>query len=85
MEARRDQALARKLGGSIKEKTGVKLMPNCKDITRMTLAGEDRRLGAGARLVIRAHRLFCTGCNNFGKQLVLMRQTATQWRSDSQK
>jgi hypothetical protein len=62
------------------ERLGVKLMPTCRDITRMVLAAEAHPLGAGARFVVRAHWLICKGCNNFGKQIKLMRKATARWR-----
>ncbi len=46
----------------------------------MVLRGEDRELGAGKRLVVRMHCLFCASCTSFGKQVVFMRKTSEQWR-----
>ncbi|MCV2367817.1 zf-HC2 domain-containing protein [Paucibacter oligotrophus] len=58
-------------------------LPKCKDITRMVLEGEERRLGQTEQLLIRAHYLICKGCTNFGKQVELMRKASAQWRSYS--
>ncbi|MCV2355555.1 zf-HC2 domain-containing protein [Paucibacter sp. B2R-40] len=61
----------------------MKLMPSCKDITHIVLAGEDRQLRAGERLLVRAHWMICSGCKNFGKQLGMMRQASARWRDCS--
>lgn len=59
----------------------MKLIPSCRDITHIVLAGEDRPLGQFTQVLVRAHRLFCSACNNFGKQVDLMRKANTRWRS----
>lgn len=56
-------------------------LPNCKEVTRLALEGENRALASRERLTIRVHRLFCKGCTNFGKQLDLMRKASARWRS----
>jgi hypothetical protein len=59
-------------------------LPNCKQITRIVLEGEDRPLGHAERLVIRSHYLICRSCSNFGKQVELMRRASTRWRRDAE-
>ncbi len=58
-------------------------LPNCKEITRLVLQGEDRPLGPVDQLRVRAHLLICTGCTNFGKQVELMRRASQRWRGYS--
>lgn len=57
-------------------------MRNCREVTALVLAGEDRRLGAGERLAIRVHLLVCHGCTNFSRQVAVMRRAMAHWRSD---
>jgi hypothetical protein len=59
----------------------VKFKPSCRDVTRMVLAGQDRQLGPVKLTLIRVHRLFCRACDNFGKQVELMRKASARWRS----
>ncbi len=58
-------------------------LPNCKQITRMVLEGEERPLGQAERLLIRTHYMICKGCTNFGKQVDLMRKASERWRNYS--
>ena len=48
-------------------------MPNCREVTTLVLAGEDRRLTWIERLRVRSHLLICSGCTNFTQQ---------RWQSD---
>ena len=57
-----------------------KLRLNCREVTRLTLAGEDRRLGLFDRIGIRLHLMICDACPRFAKQVKLMRQAIGQWR-----
>lgn len=56
-------------------------LPNCREVTRVVLEGEGRALTATEGLTIRAHRLFCKACRDFGKQVELMRKASARWRS----
>ncbi|HEV8312804.1 MAG TPA: zf-HC2 domain-containing protein [Burkholderiaceae bacterium] len=57
-----------------------KLRLNCREVTRLTLEGEDRRLGLFDRIGIRLHLMICDACPRFAKQVKLMRQAIGQWR-----
>ena len=50
----------------------------------MVLAGQDRPLGPVNLALIRIHRLFCRACQNFGKQVEMMRKASARWRSYSE-
>lgn len=56
------------------------LMRNCREVTRLVLAGEDRRLTAGERLGVRLHLMVCHGCTHFSAQVGVMRKAMAQWR-----
>lgn len=58
-------------------------LPDCREITRKVLEGEDRPLRPAEQVLIRAHWLICRGCSNFGKQVELMRRASQRWRSYS--
>ena len=57
-----------------------KLRLNCREVTRLTLEGGDRRLGLFDRIGIRLHLMICDACPRFAKQVKLMRQAIGQWR-----
>ncbi|MGQ0546384.1 MAG: zf-HC2 domain-containing protein [Betaproteobacteria bacterium] len=47
----------------------MRLRLTCQEATRMMSGGQDRSLGPGERLRLRAHLLVCSGCAAFEKQL----------------
>ncbi|MCR5865016.1 MAG: zf-HC2 domain-containing protein [Aquincola tertiaricarbonis] len=59
----------------------MKLMPNCRETTRLVLAGEDRRLRLGERIGVRLHLMACHGCTHFSAQVLVMREAMKQWRA----
>lgn len=56
---------------------------NCREVTRLVLAGEDRRLRWGERAVVRMHLMVCEGCTNFVQQVALMRKALQRWRGEA--
>jgi len=58
----------------------MKLNRTCRDVTRLVLEGEDRRLSLGERLSVRVHMLICKGCPLFVQQVTLMRSAMGRWR-----
>lgn len=58
----------------------MKLKLNCREVTRLVLEGEDRRLGWRERLGVRLHLLVCKACPHFIGQVALMRQAMGRWR-----
>lgn len=61
----------------------MSLMRNCREVTRLVLAGQDRRLTAGERLGVRMHLMMCHGCTEFHRQLGVMRQALDHWRQQA--
>jgi hypothetical protein len=57
------------------------LQRSCRDVTRLVLAGEDRRLGWFDRQIVRAHLRVCVACPKFVKQVDLMRGAFGRWRT----
>jgi predicted anti-sigma-YlaC factor YlaD len=57
------------------------LQRNCRDVTALVLAGEDRALGVFERWVVRAHLKACDACPRFYRQVELMRQALPRWRA----
>jgi hypothetical protein len=54
---------------------------NCREVTALVLAGEDRALGLIERWAVRAHVKVCDGCGPFSRQVALMRQALPRWRA----
>ena len=61
----------------------MSLMRNCREVTRLVLAGEDRHLTAGERLGVRMHLMVCHGCTQFSRQVGVMRQALDRWRQQA--
>ncbi len=57
------------------------LQRNCREVTALVLAGEDRRLGLVERWAVRAHLKVCQACPRFTRQVALMRQAMPRWRA----
>jgi len=57
------------------------LFRNCREVTALVLAGEDRRLGTVERLAVRVHMLVCEACPKFTRQVALMRRAMPRWRT----
>ena len=58
----------------------MKLMPDCREVTRLVLQGEDRRLGWAERLRVRLHLRICKACPRFVAQVALMREAMGRWK-----
>lgn len=56
---------------------------SCREVTRLLLQGEDRRLNLGERLAVRVHMAVCATCPRFERQVQLMREAARRWRRDA--
>lgn len=54
---------------------------NCREVTALVLAGEDRRLGWAERAGVRWHMVICRACPVFARQVALMRQALPRWRA----
>ena len=56
----------------------------CREVTRLVLEGQDRRLGWAERLSVRLHYKICDTCPRFAKQVALMRGAMARWRAYSE-
>jgi hypothetical protein len=57
------------------------LQRSCREVTRLVVAGEDRRLSWFERLLVRSHLKACQACPRFVAQVALMRQGLSRWRA----
>lgn len=57
------------------------LKRNCREVTALVLAGEDRRLGFLERWAVRAHLKACQACPRFVAQVAFMREALPRWRA----
>lgn len=53
---------------------------NCRDVTRLILQREDRRLSLVERIAVRFHLRICRMCTRFSGQVALMNQAMGQWK-----
>jgi hypothetical protein len=56
------------------------LMRNCKEVTALVIAREDRELPLAEQLALRVHMAMCKACPNFERQVLTMRNAMKQWR-----
>ena len=56
------------------------LIRDCREVTRLVLAGEDRQLGWFERVNVRLHLQVCVACPRFSRQVALMRKALPRWR-----
>jgi predicted anti-sigma-YlaC factor YlaD len=54
---------------------------NCREVTALVLAGEDRKLGLLERWAVRAHLKVCQACPRFVAQVAFMHEALPRWRA----
>ncbi len=57
-------------------------MLNCQQVTRLLSEAQERKLSMRERAALKMHRMICSGCNNFGKQILTMSIIAKKYISD---
>lgn len=60
------------------------LMRNCKEVTALVIAREDRDLPVLERAALRVHMAMCKACPRFEHQVLTMRNAMKQWRNYSE-
>ncbi len=53
---------------------------NCREVTRLILQQEDRRLTLVERIAVRFHLRICLMCTRFSGQVRLMNRAMGQWK-----
>ncbi len=56
---------------------------NCREVTRLILERENRRLGVVERIAVRLHLGICRMCTRFTGQVKLMNRAMDRWKSYS--
>lgn len=51
-------------------------MLNCQQVTKLYSASQERTLTLQERMSLKVHVMMCSGCRNFGKQMLTLRQVA---------
>jgi hypothetical protein len=57
---------------------------NCRDVTRLILERENRRLGPVERIAVRLHLGICLMCTRFSAQVRLMDRAMAAWKTYSE-
>jgi hypothetical protein len=57
------------------------LFRNCREVTALVLAGEDRQLAPIEQGAVWVHLKICKACPAFTRQVALMRQALPRWRA----
>jgi len=53
---------------------------SCREVTRIVLEGQTRKLLVTERVALQVHWSVCAACRQFREQADLMRQAMTRWR-----
>jgi hypothetical protein len=54
-------------------------MLSCHQVTRLLSEAQDRELRLQEKLPLKLHLLLCSGCNNFRKDLDILRRACRQY------
>ena len=54
-------------------------MLSCRQATELMSQEQDRRLGLGERVALRLHVLICAGCNNYRRQMQVLREACRRF------
>lgn len=57
------------------------VLRNCREVTELVLAGQDRALGWVERGAVWLHMKVCAACPRFYRQVELMRKAMPRWRA----
>lgn len=57
-------------------------MKSCKQVHRLVIEGQDRKLGFAERLSVRVHLMICATCRRFDGQMNLLRQALRRFPGD---
>jgi hypothetical protein len=56
---------------------------SCREVTRIVLEAQDRKLSVTERMALQMHWSICAACRQFRDQADLMRQAIPRWRNYS--
>ena len=57
-------------------------MKSCRQVHRLVIEGQDRKLGLTERLSVRVHLMMCAACRRFDGQMNLLRQALRRFSGD---
>lgn len=59
----------------------MKIRRSCREVTRLVLESQERRLGTLEKLSLRFHWGICGACLRFYRQAQLMQRSMDRWRA----
>ena len=57
-------------------------MKTCKEVHRLVIEGQDRKLSLLDRIVVRVHLMMCGACRRFEAQMDFLRQALRRFPGD---
>ncbi|MBL8415849.1 MAG: zf-HC2 domain-containing protein [Propionivibrio sp.] len=57
-------------------------MKSCREVHRLVIEAQDRKLGFAERLSMRVHLILCAACRRFDAQMDLLRQAIRRFPGD---
>jgi hypothetical protein len=57
-------------------------MKTCKEVHRLVIEGQDRKLSFVERISVRVHLMMCNACRRFEAQMDFMRQALRRFPGD---
>jgi hypothetical protein len=57
-------------------------MKTCKEVHRLVIEGQDRKLSFVERFSVRVHLMMCNACRRFEAQMEFMRQALRRFPGD---
>jgi hypothetical protein len=57
-------------------------MKTCKEVHRLVIEGQDRKLPFTERIAVRVHLMMCGACRRFEAQMEFMRQALRRFPGD---
>lgn len=57
-------------------------MKSCREVHRLVIEAQDRKLGFTERLSVRVHLFLCATCRSFDAQMDLLRQALRRFPGD---
>jgi anti-sigma factor ChrR (cupin superfamily) len=57
-------------------------MKTCKEVHRLVIEGQDRKLSFMERISVRVHLMMCNACRRFEAQMEFMRQALRRFPGD---
>ncbi len=63
----------------------MRLLPDCKSVSRLVSEGLDRQLPAGERARVRLHLVICGSCRQVEAQMAFLRQAVRALAADERR